>query len=78
MFSSRLHFKKKKKKKAELKLCMEYQAEVHEMLIIKLLLGWIVAVEKMEAERNLAGQRFAAKWWNLKNRAKGRLKIAIR
>lgn len=57
---------------------MEYQAEVHEMLIRKLLLGWIVAVKKMEAEWNLARQRFAVKWWNLKNRAKGRLKMAIR
>lgn len=57
---------------------MEYQAEVHEMLISKLLLGWITAVKKMEGEQNVARQRFEVKWWNLKNRAKGRLKMAIR
>lgn len=56
VFSSRLHIKKKKKKKAELELCMEYKAGVDDALMRKLLVGWISAVKMMVVEEKLMAE----------------------
>lgn len=61
-----------------LKFCMEYQAEVHETLIGKLLLGWVAAVKKTEAEEDPARRRLPVKRWDLKNRARGKSKNGSR
>lgn len=47
---------KKKKKKAELKLCMEYQAGVDDAPMRKLLLGWISAMKTMVVEEKLMAE----------------------
>lgn len=58
---------------------MEYQAGVHDTLIERMLLVWIAAVKRTEAAEKLAQQICSrAPAVEFENRARGRLKMAIR